>query len=368
MRCITAQGPPGVARRAIRWCNGAVQSTSWETWCRRLGYEALAGQRDLVVWRLAGLGTVLHAFFVIQHGLAGRQAPALVNLLMALMLGANALSLRWRRKPALPYLAISALFATGICASTLLQGTPGLFGAYPAVMVNFFLLSIGRALLMGVLTLAIASVCALGGPAADYTLRFAASLAFVLVMVSVVVLVLADLEDALVRQATTDPLTGALNRRTLQAELAAGPWPAQTRSADALLVVDADHFKRINDLHGHEAGDRVLRELATLLSTRTRAGDLVFRIGGEEFVLLLRRVSTDEAAGVAETLRAAVAAADWLPGHPVTVSMGVALREPGETGDAWLRRGDLALLTAKREGRDRVVLAPGPASHGEASP
>jgi diguanylate cyclase (GGDEF)-like protein len=332
---------------------------SWDTWRHRLGYEALAGQRDLVIMRLTGVGAMLLAFFVVQHGLGGRTGPALVNLLLVLVLGATALSLHWRQRPALPYLVISALFAAGIGASTLMQGTPGLFGAYPAVMVNFFMLSVGRAMLMGSLTLGVTTVCALSGPAADYTLRFAASLGFVLVMVSAVALALADLERALRRQATTDPLTGALNRRRLDEELAAGFQPAQAHSTDALLVIDVDHFKRINDAHGHAAGDRVLRELATLLSQHTRAGDLLFRLGGEEFLLLLRRVNAEEALGVAETLRAAVETAAWLPAQPVTVSMGVALREPGEPGGAWLRRGDVALFAAKREGRNRVVAARG---------
>ncbi|NIZ89987.1 GGDEF domain-containing protein [Kineococcus rubinsiae] len=145
-----------------------------------------------------------------------------------------------------------------------------------------------------------------------------------------------------------DPLTGLLNRRGLAAAPAATPscW---------LLLLDLDHFKRINDEHGHAVGDETLVWFADLLSAGTRPGEVAARIGGEEFVL--RLPAGVDAAARAEELRAAVASPSQDRPVPVTVSIGVA-------GGGWaqlpevLAAADAALYAAKRAGRDRVVLAP----------
>ena len=165
-------------------------------------------------------------------------------------------------------------------------------------------------------------------------------------------------------RATTDPLTLALNRHGFEQRWArlqghAIPEPGQMR---ALLVLDIDHFKRINDSCGHDIGDRVLQELAGLLRRQLRSSDWLVRWGGEEFVILLPDVQADDVAGLAEGLRSAVETHGF--GHgvpvPVTVSVGVALQAPGEDFEALFKRADEALYQAKREGRNRVVIADGP--------
>ena len=165
-------------------------------------------------------------------------------------------------------------------------------------------------------------------------------------------------------RATTDPLTQALNRHGLEqrwARLQAGA-SATPGHALALLVLDIDHFKRINDSCGHDAGDRVLRELAALLRRQLRSTDWLVRWGGEEFVVLLPSVRTDHVAALAENLRKAVEAHAFgsdVPA-PVTISVGAALHGPDEGFDALFKRADEALYEAKRGGRNRVVIAAGP--------
>jgi len=164
-------------------------------------------------------------------------------------------------------------------------------------------------------------------------------------------------------RATTDPLTQVLNRHGLEQrwarlqgeELAPG-------HAQALLVLDIDHFKRVNDSCGHDVGDRVLQELAVLLRRQLRSTDWLVRWGGEEFLVLLPSVRGDHVAALAEGLRNAVESHAFEPGvpAPVTVSVGVALRGPGEDFDALFKRADAALYEAKRAGRNRVVVAAGP--------
>ncbi|MBX3717171.1 MAG: diguanylate cyclase [Burkholderiales bacterium] len=158
------------------------------------------------------------------------------------------------------------------------------------------------------------------------------------------------------RLAATDHLTGAWNRahfeRTIAAELErcrAGRLPV------SLVLVDIDHFKRVNDTHGHAAGDAVLRELVAVMRTRIRASDLLFRWGGEEFAVLVSGAGWRGAERVAENLRQAVAGHDFPVAGRVTVSAGAAEHDGEESLPAWFGRLDAALYAAKAAGRDRVL-------------
>lgn len=162
--------------------------------------------------------------------------------------------------------------------------------------------------------------------------------------------------------ATLDPLTGAWNRRAMLEQCArALGLDRRHRRPSALLLLDADHFKRVNDTYGHEAGDAVLRELVRRMREVLRHEDLVGRLGGEEFVALLPGTPEQGAAEVAERLREAVARENFFcrgEEIPLTVSIGVAEREVGEADIAALvQRADRAMYAAKRAGRDRVVTA-----------
>jgi two-component system cell cycle response regulator len=168
--------------------------------------------------------------------------------------------------------------------------------------------------------------------------------------------------DASVELAITDPLTGLFNRRYLEANIAklvqGAAAPGRSLS---LLLADIDHFKSINDTHGHLAGDHVLREFAYRLRRLMRASDLVCRLGGEEFIVVMSDTPLDVARQVGERVCAAVAAEPFRGGQPasrlsITVSVGVAsLGEVSEGIDEFFNRVDLALYAAKREGRNRVV-------------
>jgi diguanylate cyclase (GGDEF)-like protein len=159
-----------------------------------------------------------------------------------------------------------------------------------------------------------------------------------------------------------DPLTGLFNRRFL-VEQAPRLWRQARRDGTrvAALVLDLDHFKRLNDAYGHAAGDAVLQEVAGALSAAVRPSDILARTGGEELVVLGLVSDPDEAAHLAERLRSAVAAGRTAAGHAVTASIGVALTRPtdGEsaTDGLWrlVDRADAAMYEAKQQGRDRVV-------------
>lgn len=169
---------------------------------------------------------------------------------------------------------------------------------------------------------------------------------------------LAEANAALTRLATTDTLTGLSNRRHFEAQVQQH-MAAAIRYGHPLsmLVLDIDHFKRINDAHGHLAGDRVLVALGQLLRQQIRASDLACRWGGEEFTLLMPSTDAAHAMTVAEKLRSALANQSMGEMGRVTASVGVACFQPSESLDQWMGRADAALYQAKAAGRNAVRLA-----------
>ena len=162
--------------------------------------------------------------------------------------------------------------------------------------------------------------------------------------------------------AVTDALTGLNNRRYLDTHLATLVDRSNRRGRPlSVLITDIDHFKAINDTHGHEGGDDVLRDFARRVRGAVRGADLACRYGGEEFVVVMPDTTSEIAAQVAERLREAVAAAPFRisatgTAAEVTTSVGIAtLEADGEGADSLLRRADKALYQAKNNGRNRVV-------------
>lgn len=160
----------------------------------------------------------------------------------------------------------------------------------------------------------------------------------------------------------TDPLTGIANRRALTEGLSlAVADSAYTGLPVSVVLLDLDHFKRVNDDYGHLAGDRVLEATAALLRRHLRPGDFAARFGGEEFVLVLRQLPLHNAGDVADRIRVALSTMP-LPGLDlsITASFGVVAHDGHETAEALLARADAALYRAKRAGRNQVVadLAP----------
>lgn len=161
--------------------------------------------------------------------------------------------------------------------------------------------------------------------------------------------------------AVTDELTGLYNRRYFDRHLHLMLERAQQQERDlAVMLIDLDFFKAVNDTHGHDIGDAVLREFSARLRRNIRGVDLACRFGGEEFVVLMPDTDFRQAQMVAERVRSAVAERSFELGAgrplPVTVSVGVALNESdADTPEMLLKRADVALYRAKREGRNRVV-------------
>lgn len=261
-------------------------------------------------------------------------------------------------------LVISVCNLLGSVLVELLLGKTGLYWLYVALLANFFLINRRAAVLLAFLGIVLAQMV----PGAFESVVQRASVITTQLLVALFAYLFAHrtaIQHAMLETlASQDPLTGARNRRAMEQELAVAIAANQRRPRSlALLLLDLDHFKQINDRYGHDMGDQVLRRFVTLVQSRTRACDRLFRYGGEEFVLLL--LEDTDANGVATVfanLRACVHAELRVQDAPVTVSAGAALLAPGESREAWLARADAALYRAKQAGRDRLELAPPPAA------
>lgn len=155
--------------------------------------------------------------------------------------------------------------------------------------------------------------------------------------------------------AHTDPLTGVANRRSIvEAMYRALEHHNKTKEPLSLVLLDLDHFKKVNDQYGHETGDKVLVHVARLMRQNLRQDDLLGRWGGEEFVLLLSNTSLQDAQELCSRLRQVLAENPLEPLHPVSASFGIASAIPGDTTDRLISRADAAMYLSKQAGGNRI--------------
>ncbi|MFO7527394.1 MAG: GGDEF domain-containing protein [Marinobacter sp.] len=252
-------------------------------------------------------------------------------------------------------MAIVASFGAVVVAG--LVGDPGLFWLYPCLITSFFLTQPRVAIAINVA--AVVLMVALG----DFSsLEQMGSFISTVLVVSACTFVFAsrneDQRRRLEHLAIIDPLTGVKNRRAMDEELAiAQAHASRTGISCALILLDIDHFKQINDEYGHSVGDAVLVNLVNVLRRNTRKSDQLFRYGGEEFVLLLPAIDGSGLKTVIGNVQQLLRNHVKHPGGSITASFGVAELDWGERVESWLARADDALYQAKEAGRDQAVFA-----------
>ncbi|WP_457422240.1 diguanylate cyclase [Roseateles sp. P5_E7] len=361
---------------AVAWAMTARLARRW---------QAVEGHFALF-WLLLAMGLALF----VPPWPSGSAPRNLADLLIvaASMMEHRGLALHWGRRPGWrPYALGLAFAAAAIAASFLLENGHGLrvavvcFGCATMMLASVSLMwRLGRAatplfapiaaagysllgaalLVRGVQALLIGATTKISIDAPGHAnIPLAIAVLFVggLINLAHIRLVLGRVLDLLSRQAKTDELTGALNRRGLLQQLeAAHACALQGKTGYALMMVDVDHFKAINDQHGHAEGDHVLQGISASLRGALRSDDRVGRWGGEEFCVLLPRTPLRDAEALAQRVATHVAASN--SGIRVTVSIGVSEYGPADLDlKAVIRRADDALYRAKATGRNRVVTA-----------
>lgn len=246
--------------------------------------------------------------------------------------------------------------------STVINGHNGLFWAYSAIAAIFFLLSLREALSVNLIFIVVMStVSFMRFPEQEFW-RIAFSLSLTGIFVGVFAWLVGRMQKELTELATTDPLTGCLNRSQL-ADLLNTQIQLRERyeRVATLVLIDIDHFKAINDRWGHAAGDEVLTALAARLKRRLRDADQLFRIGGEEFMVILPETRHQQAEELANQLLSTIRATPVRDDIQITASAGVTEVIKGETWSTWLNRADQALYAAKDAGRNRMISVRGSA-------
>lgn len=300
--------------------------------------------------------------FALYRFLSGNVIVGVVDSILALCIS-TAVVYAWRsgdtRRTGYFLVVVDTV---GTFATATIVGVPGLFWTYVALLSNFFLVDRRLAAMITALALVILAV---HGQAFKDTLELITFL-ITASLVSGFAFIFAARSDIrrvqLETLATRDPLTGVDNRRAMEHELQIAVEACKrNHTAFGLVMLDLDHFKRVNDQHGHEAGDQVLVGFAELIGKSTRNLDRLFRFGGEEFVLLLPGSDVAGLHRVTENLRSKIAAELRGPSGPVTSSLGAAVLRPGEDWPQWLARVDAALYRAKASGRNCAVVDGGEA-------
>ncbi len=292
-------------------------------------------------------------FRIVQHN----WFPAFIDLTLVGGMSCVLLYVWHTGKIRFASLAVTIFYSAGMLVTVNLQGVGLVYWAYPTMIAGFFILRPNVALAINIVSLSV--IVAL------LAMRIPALNLFTIAVTILLINLFSYIFSQRTRQqhielnlaAEIDHLTGVCNRRALERKLAGFLQMNQRETLSSMLLLDLDHFKQVNDSFGHAAGDKVLVQLCELIRSRTRKSDEIFRYGGEEFIVIATGASLRAASGMAENLRALVAATDIIAGCPITVSIGVAALQPGESPASWLLRADRMLYNAKLGGRNKVCVA-----------
>ncbi len=322
----------------------------------------------LMITLVGGIASCTLLPYALYRLATGSYLVALVDLLM-ITVSTVSVWIAWRTGDTeKPGFLMAVVFCFGAVLVCMKLGQDVLFWIYPLMVFIFFLVAPIKALLL--LLLMVSAIVSLHFVEQSSIFNNSFQLlAFITttVITSIFAYIFAyrtHLQRQELRHlATTDPLTGAATRHSLTDELTEAIEQYQQKNIlSGLMLLDLDHFKRINDNFGHQSGDQILSQLVPLLKQMIRQQDSVFRYGGEEFVLLIKEIQLADLHRLAEKIRHAVWHQLTLPdGSALTTSIGLATVQHATDWESWLQNADVALYQAKHQGRNQVVIAASPA-------
>lgn len=311
---------------------------------------------------VAALAFIFITPFGVHRFLEGDYLVAVSDLFIVLAAGASAVKAWKTGATRVAGLIISVVSSLGLIIVTFSRGIEGVFWIYPLIMFVFYLSSPRLALIQVSLVLAAFVVREFFLPhTIFYTqVQLISFLATAATATSFSYLFAGRNQrqrSQLMNWATKDPLTGLDNRRGLEKQIQLALSTKVDNNTDyGLLVMDLDSFKYINDTLGHSEGDRVLRDLAHLISISVRLSDHVFRYGGDEFVILLSNINSRGLEEVCKNVLNKIRSNLRCGETPVTVSIGAALLGSAKDAESWFLRADQCLYKAKEDGRNRFYI------------
>lgn len=259
-------------------------------------------------------------------------------------------------KPIYTFILLSPFSTAFLAYLTTTVGISGTYWCFPTVILFYFIISERQAWISNIIHIMTMLPLSWYHLDANEAARFSVTLILVSAYSAIFLRIITKLYNERCKQANTDPLTGLYNRALLQDSLVQAIHQAdRTKTAFTLISMDIDYFKKINDEFGHDVGDDVLVKLGTFLKEFFRETDKVFRIGGEEFLILVCNSNEACSFTLADRLRNDIEKLTLIPGRTVTVSIGVAEPDSQQDWQQWMKTSDNNLYQAKNDGRNRVV-------------
>lgn len=326
-------------------------------------FDIIAQYREQVFYKLSIVGIILIFPFAVSHLMKGENLLATFNFLVILILLIDAIYGHFDRElpiaPAVVFIAIILNISLTVIEINLI----GILWIYPTFILMFFVLTRKAANIIGIFSIIlITGMAYYTDHSTQTTTRVFASMLLTVVFVNMIIKIIVELQNRLRDSSIIDELTQAYNRRYLNDALENAI--ARLKRYDnniSLILLDIDHFKKINDTLGHSAGDHVLKELVQIIWGTIRTIDMIFRIGGEEFIILLPETTLSNATQVAEKLRLKIQEKPIVNTTKVTISAGVIQLDKSESIDELMKRVDELLYKAKNSGRNRICSGSGSA-------
>ena len=321
--------------------------------------------RLAMILMFAAIAIVGIAPFAVARSLQGEWVAAALDTAILAVIAGNAIY-AWRTGNSALAGKVNAIVVSLACAALAgALGPAGLFWTYTLILANYMLAPRSLATLCGS-ALVGAGLLLAPFPSALAMAAFGVS-ALLVMLYAFIFASLTEVQRKLLEGlATRDPLTGVANRRSMEIELAESLGGHLARGEPATLaVLDLDHFKSVNDTYGHDTGDRVILGFVERVQSLLRKRDRLYRLGGEEFVLLLPGTDHSGARAALEKIRDQVQSAPLADDLRVTTSIGAAVLEAQDDWPRWLARADAALYRAKANGRDCVSFESALATAGE---
>lgn len=291
--------------------------------------------------------------FIVLRFMQGEWLAAIVDAVIVVGFVGLGIFVYRTRRVRIAGIGISFICIAGVISTVYISGPHQVYWAYPVLVAIFYLVRPLEAIAFALVTIAALIPSLLSDTDSHSTSTILVTIVVMSSFAFAFSLVTNRQREKLIQLATKDPLTGAGNRRHLDNKLNEIVNGYQrTATSAAMLLLDLDHLKKVNDSHGHVVGDQILKRITEIINIRIRVTDNLYRIGGDEFVVILEGQTIDHAAHLAEQLRTLVEANELITGQPVTVSVGVAELKADESAEDWLHRADKALYGAKRDGRN----------------
>jgi len=313
---------------------------------------------EIITITLSAAGALAIVPFAAIRFFRGELLMGCIDIFLILGISSISLFVWWTRLVRMPGIILTIFILSGLVTIIYVGGASLVHWAYPTMVAAFFLVRPREAMAFNLLVMVLLVPALVQEISRLELVIILVTLLLNNVFAYVFAARMNEQRQHLSFLAERDPLTGIGNRRALNARLEDIVLRYQTQMITAsILVLDLDHFKDINDNHGHGKGDQILIQVTELVSAKIRGTDHLYRFGGEEFIVVAMGASRDAAFNLAEQLRVFIEESNLLDERPVTISLGVAELKENEGYENWLLRADDALYEAKRTGRNRVCLA-----------